>query len=108
MAGDIDKAVQVIGELLNDGETAGKISEIMNAIGEESNQIIPALGGDMMNKMKGIYDTFNNDGDHRIVLLTALRPYMSKKRSDKIDSAIKMMQLFKVVNVMGGDIKKLF
>lgn len=51
-------------------------------------------------KIKKVYDKIATANDPRINLLLALKPYLSQKRADRLDSAIKMVHLTKLSSVV--------
>lgn len=63
----------------------------------------------MIMKMKTIMDSMkNNKNDPRANLLKSLKPYLNKKRKDKVDQYIQlfnMSKVFEVINPLGGDSK---
>ena len=48
---------------------------------------------EMLMKMKGVFDQLQNNDDPRVNLLNALRPYLSEKRSGKLEKTIKLLKL---------------
>lgn len=48
---------------------------------------------EMLMKLKGVFDQLQNSDDPRVNLLNALRPYLSEKRSDKLEKTIKLLKL---------------
>ena len=63
----------------------------------------------MIMKMKTIMDSMkNNKNDPRANLLKSLKPYLNKKRKDKVDQYIQlfnMSKVFEVINPLSGDSK---
>lgn len=54
---------------------------------------------DMVMKIQEIMNHANNNSDPRINLLSSLKPYMRTSRSEKMDHAIKLIQIAKIASV---------
>ncbi len=56
---------------------------------------------EMLFKIGNMYRQISSEEDNRVNLLTALKPYLSKKRADKVDGAVKILKLSKMSSVLG-------
>ena len=54
---------------------------------------------DIMMKIKDVMSSVSTDSDPRINLLHSLKPYMRPARSEKMDQAIKLIQIAKIASV---------
>lgn len=48
---------------------------------------------EMIRKVKKIMDRLNKTSDHRVNLLTAIKPFVNKKRQEKISACINLLQI---------------
>ena len=131
MADELDKAVDLVRQLLADDSTKEKLSGVMeNLISSSENSddsfennseeisINSFLSGkkndsdtagpDLSFLLSSglLKNSFSNKNDKRVTLLRALKPYLSEKRSSRVESAITMMQIISMSSSMGLD--KLF
>lgn len=105
VAQELNEAIDKIKDILSDEQGAAKIAEIISSLGGSSKK---ASGGpeidnskiDTIMKITKIYDKVANTEDPRINLLMALKPYLAKKRLNRLDSAIQMVQLTKLGSVI--------
>lgn len=59
----------------------------------------------MLLKIKKVMDMTSTKDDPRINLLMALKPYLSRKRAESMDSAMKILKLTKFATVFTEDFK---
>lgn len=110
MASDMDKATDMIKNLLSDEEMRNKLGSLLgNFVSEEQNDN-PNEIIDAEIKEEEPQTDFNIDGllnfadggdKKRAALLSALRPYLNERRSAKIDSAITLMKIAEMSSMMG-------
>ncbi|HHV28440.1 hypothetical protein [Acetivibrio mesophilus] len=55
---------------------------------------------EMMRKVKDIMDTMRNNNDPRINLLTAIKPFLSNNRQQKISNCIRLFQVTQITKLM--------
>ncbi len=60
----------------------------------------PVFNPENMLKMKSIMDSFTRRDDPRSQLLIALKPYLSSARSARLETAIRLLSLGKLPNIM--------
>lgn len=131
MADELDKAVDLVRQLLADDNAKEKLSGVMESImsapenqentfvdspltgvldsllsEDKEGQIgsAPDLGSVLSSGL--LQNAFSGKSDKRVTLLRALKPYLSEKRSSRIENAITMMQIIGFSSSMGLD--KLF
>ena len=131
MADELDKAVDLVRQLLADDDAKEKLSGVMESIispaenqednfgdvpltgildsllsesKEGSSSSAPNLGSVLSSGL--LQNAFSGKNDKRVTLLRALKPYLSEKRNSRIENAITMMQIIGFSSSMGLD--KLF
>lgn len=113
-----------INSILSDPETGGKIKDIVQSlsggadVGSSSGEnttnaqnfqsAMPDISKIM--KFKSMYDSAMHDKDPRVMLLTALRPYLSAQRAKNLDSCIKFLRFYKIAGMLKDSdiLKELF
>lgn len=129
MADELDKAVDLVRQLLEDDGAKEKLSGMVdNLISPTENHdnssdysvenLFSALLDEKNNEQSPTFDLstvlssgllknlFSGTNDRRITLLRALKPCLSEKRSTRIDSAITVMQIVGMSSAIG--LEKLF
>ncbi len=109
MAENIDRALGQLKDMLSTEEGQRQLEGILGSLqGQGPQQPMqnqsapPAKSGsgffnyDALMRMKGIMDSLQTENDPRVNLLTSLRPYISSRRGQHLDSAIKIMSLGKL------------
>jgi hypothetical protein len=71
----------------------GDITENANSVQGGSDS------ADIMMKIKDVMSSVSADSDPRINLLHSLKPYMRPARSEKMEQAIKLIQIAKIASV---------
>jgi hypothetical protein len=85
---------------LNKEETSGKTSEKATYKEERSEKNEVDDNTELVRKAKKVVDKISNNNDPRINLLTALRPFLSNKRQQKIGNCIKILHMSRLTNLM--------
>lgn len=118
MADDISGAIDKIKEMLNSESGKDTVSSILGMLNsggqgaekkeapkaqqqeqEKSNNppsLFDSIDLDTVMKVTKAYQELNSKEDERVHLLLALKPYLSSKRVEKLDTAIKMVNLAKL------------
>lgn len=97
-----DSAENMIQNILNDPEAMGKISSLLSSLKEEngskeeSSAPFPAENMQMMLRLQQIMSKMSDTDDNGVKLITALKPYLSGKRAESAETAIKMLKLSKI------------
>lgn len=107
MADGLDGAIDTLKEILNSPDAADTISSMLGAVGlggdvsaKESD--VPALQPEMLSKVMAAYKSLDKGGaDRRVTLLRAVRPFMRETRRGDVDTAIKMLMLFRLMPLLG-------
>ncbi len=113
-----------INSILSDPETGGKIKDIVQSlsggadVGSSSGESTPNAQNfqsampdiSKIMKFKSMYDSAMHDKDPRVMLLTALRPYLSAQRAKNLDSCIKFLRFYKIAGMLKDSdiLKELF
>jgi len=119
----MDDPISKLSELLSSPGGADKIRGLLGAFtssdgGDDASGIItgetnssvqssslPSFGineAEIMGKMAQMMSVMNDRNDSRIVLLSALRPFLGASRAAHLDSAMKIMQISKVSRLLSG------
>lgn len=93
-----------INSLLSDPETSDKINSLISSLTSEksdekesaSDFTMPDIGKIL--KMKELFDSATKESDSHTALLTSLKPYLSEKRSENLDTLMKILKIYKVMN----------
>ncbi len=109
MSENIDKALGQLKNMLSTEEGQKELEGILGSLQGGGNtdsdggrQLASIKTGasffnsDSLLRIKGLMDRLQTDNDPRVNLLTSLRPYISHRRGQHIDSAIKIMSLGKL------------
>ena len=105
---DINRKLE---EILNDPESMNKVREMaQNLLGEDSageaENDTPKTGGaafdsaDIARIMGIIGKLENRENDNRTKLLLALKPHLTGRRSQKVDSAVKLLKLIEALPLL--------
>ncbi len=101
---------EMLQSILSDSDAMEKISEMLSAFsseeGSEDNHEekgSSTLFDDpaFIFKIGEILGSLNGEDDNNTKLLTALKPYLSEKRAESADKAIKLMKLTKLSSLLG-------
>ncbi len=95
-----------LNSLLSDPETGDKLSSLLSSLTSESSEdkesapsqdtTFPDIG--MIMKMKELFDSASKETDTHTALLTSLKPYLSEERSKNLDTLMKMLKIYKLIN----------
>ncbi len=109
---------KMLGSFMSSPENMEKIMGIVNMLGgngggEEKKLPVPTndappngIEPEMFSKVMELLRQYNADGDRRIKLLGALRPYIAKEDEAHIDRAIRIVKLSLVAKNLLGDFLK--
>ncbi|MBO4896772.1 MAG: hypothetical protein J5590_00560 [Clostridia bacterium] len=102
-----DNAENMIQNILNDPETMGKISSLISSYKEsggtqteESSAPFPPENLQMMMKLQGVMSKLSDTDDNGVKLISALKPYLSGKRAESADTAIKLLKISKISSLL--------
>ncbi|MBR5923695.1 MAG: hypothetical protein IKZ59_07880 [Clostridia bacterium] len=102
-------------EILSDPESMKKVRMMAESIlgdedgeneqdGEKDNgysEESAPLGGDDLNRIMGILGKIGSaQNDNRANLLIALKPHLSERRREKVDSAVKLLKLIEALPLL--------
>ncbi len=125
MEGNLGEALDMLSKMLENKDTKEKLEGVLNNLvggsdsEEEDYNFISepeeVNSGDSEysfvdeeenSQLQNIFNTVSGGKDKRVTLLNSIKPYMSDRRKDKINTAINMVQLLSVSEGLG--ISKLF
>ena len=101
---------EMLQSILEDSDAMEKLSEMLSAFsGEQSqeekvnenNSSSPFDDPAFIFKIGEILGSLNSEDDNNTRLLTAIKPYLSEKRAESADKAIKLMKLTKISSLLG-------
>ena len=96
MADDINEKLR---QLLSNPDALSMVSSVLSKLNSDDSKHADIEENNLENTIKNAVSSFSSDGDRRINLLSALKPYMRQTRADNIDKAIKMLKLTKLSSV---------
>ena len=100
----LSNAINQLQNMLSTDEGKKDIENIIGSLGMSENSPAPTadpvFNPENMLKMKNIFDSFQRRDDPRSRLLLALKPYLSSSRSARLDTAIKLLSLGKLPDIM--------
>ncbi len=97
MGNDMEKALEMLMTMLasKGEENPAEEEEELNEISTQEDKIqVEDVG------LQNMLGAFSGD-DKRVTLLSSIKPYMSEKRKDKIDTAINMVRILSVSSGLG-------
>lgn len=111
---DLSSAIEKIQEMMSNDEGQSQLNSIISAFTagtEEKSESAKGGGGfpdfdgidqiDMMIKLGNILSAMKSEsGGKSEALLYAIKPYLRKSRQEKTDSAVKIMGMVRVMNVL--------
>ena len=104
MEDSLSNAISQLQNMLSSDEGKKNIEDMLGSLGMgESSAPIPddpIFNPENMLKIKGIMDSFQRRDDPRSQLLLALKPYLSSTRSARLDTAIRLLSLGKLPDIM--------
>lgn len=104
MDDSLSNAINQLQNMLSTDEGKKDIENIIGSLGMSENSPSstddPVFNPENMLKMKNIFDSFQRRDDPRSRLLLALKPYLSSSRSARLDTAIKLLSLGKLPDIM--------
>ena len=103
MDDSLSNAINQLQNMLSSDEGKKNIEEMIGSLGLSDNSQPsqdPVFNPENMIKMKSIMDTFQRRDDPRSQLLLALKPYLSNARSARLETAIRLLSLGKLPDIM--------
>lgn len=110
----MDNPMEFLGELMKNKEAVESVKNALSGIdGSVSDNEIPDMSFlmkmlsenkqsvQMLGKMKGLYDVYNDNNDPAVRLLNDLTPFLSERRVANIDRISKIAKISKVLNKLG-------
>lgn len=105
MEDNLNNAINQLQNMLSSDEGKKNIEDIIGSLGisgDSSSPVPtdPVFNPENMLKIKGIMESFQRNDDPRSQLLLALKPYLSNARSARLDTAIRLLSLGKLPDIM--------
>lgn len=103
----MDNPMEILSELMKNKDT---VKNMLNQPEEKGTGEIPDItflakmlsenkqGAEMIGKLKGVYDIYNDNSDPSIRLLNDLSPFLSGKKAENIDKIAKIARISKALN----------
>ena len=101
-----ESAENMIQNILNDPEAMGKISSLLSSFKEngdsqsENSSPFPPETMQMMIRFQQIMSKMSETDDNGVRLISALKPYLSGKRAESADTAIKLLKMSKITSLL--------
>ena len=104
MADSLNNAINQLQNMLSSEEGKKNIEDMIGSLGlsapSSTTEQDPVFNPENMLKMKGIMDSIKRRDDPRSQLLLSLKPYLSSTRSARLDTAIRLLSLGKLPDIM--------
>ena len=108
----MDNPMELLTELMKNKDAVDNVKNMFSAPDrEESNTtdmsfLIKMLSenkqsAELIGKMKGLYDAYNDNNDPAVRLLNDLTPFLSQRRVANIDKISKIAKISKALNKLG-------
>lgn len=90
----MDDLSEKISQLLNDPDGMARIQQMAKSVLGDTEKTAPAVPNFDIGKIMPLIQKMNSRGpDSRTGLLLALRPHLSEKRQERLDSAVKILRV---------------
>ncbi len=94
-----DSLSDSLNAILKDPSAMAEVRSMMEGLGgaPSSKEEDPIL--ENMAKIQAIYQRMNQTGDPRMELMNAIRPYMSPRRLDGLNQAMKLVRMTRLASI---------
>lgn len=101
MEDNLSNAISQLQNMLSSDEGKKNIEDMIGSLGiSTTSPEDPVFNPENMLKMKNIMETFKRRDDPRSQLLLALKPYLSNARSARLETAIRLLSLGRLPDIM--------
>lgn len=101
MDDNLSNAISQLQNMLSSDEGKKNIEDMIGSLGiSTTSPEDPVFNPENMLKMKNIMETFKRRDDPRSQLLLALKPYLSNARSARLETAIRLLSLGRLPDIM--------
>ena len=101
MEDNLTNAISQLQNMLSSDEGKKNIEDMIGSLGiSTTSPEDPVFNPENMLKMKNIMETFKRRDDPRSQLLLALKPYLSNARSARLETAIRLLSLGRLPDIM--------
>lgn len=108
----MDNPMELLTELMKNKDAVDNVKNMFSSSEGEVNNIpdmsflVKMLSenkqsAQLIGKMKGLYDAYNDDNDPAVRLLNDLTPFLSERRVANIDKISKIAKISKALNKLG-------
>ncbi len=110
----MDNPMELLSELMKNKDAVDSVKNMFSGsdvLGEDNSApdmsfLIKMLSenkqsAQLLNKMKGLYDAYNDNNDPAVRLLNDLTPFLSQRRVASIDKISKIAKISKALNKLG-------
>jgi len=98
---------EMIQSILSDPDAMSKIGDMLGALTSDKKEDEPPAPSSpfddpaLLLKITNMMQKLSGEEDNNTRLITALKPYLSHKRAESADKAIKLMKLSKMTSLLG-------
>lgn len=95
-----------LAKTLMGGDGAEKAPPVSSEKSGDNNvlgSIMGGIDGETMGRIAKVFSAVNSEDDNQTALLKAMEPYLSEKRRNKMDKAIKIARIAKVARLALGE-----
>lgn len=101
MEDNLSNAISQLQNMLSSDEGKKNIEDMISSLGASATSPDdPVFNAENMLKMKNIMETFKRRDDPRSQLLLALKPYLSNTRTARLETAIRLLSLGRLPDIM--------
>ncbi|MBQ8605288.1 MAG: hypothetical protein IJ408_00990 [Clostridia bacterium] len=98
----MEELEKLIGQLLEDPDTVDRLKSLVGDVVPQTEQ--NGIDADMMLKITKAMSAFGSlSDDNGARLLCDLKPYISDSRCKRVDEAVQMLKLIRVMNILGKE-----
>ena len=110
----MDNPMELLGELMKNKDAVESVKNALTGMdGVKSENEMPDMSflvkmlnenkqsAQMLGKMKGVYEAYNDNSDPAVKLLNDLAPFLSKRRAESLDKISKIAKISKAINKLG-------
>ncbi len=108
---DFQEAIEKVREMFSGEDKKAQLMEIMNAFRDEPQEKTEEKSSDvgfdfdpsMLLKFQKIMSLSGNNENDKAKLLLSLKPFLKEERKSKVDKAVQLMNISKIISVFKDD-----
>jgi hypothetical protein len=106
----MDNPIELLSELMKNKDAVDNVKNMLSTTDETNTDDMSFLikmlsenkqGVQIVSKMKGLYDAYNDNNDPAVRLLNDLTPFLSERRVANINRISKIAKISKALNKLG-------